>query len=578
MKALVVIFSIIPLSLFTPPQLPDLRQEPDAFQVVISEIMADPTPPVGLPGLEYIEIFNRGHFTLNLEGWQLVMGNHCRVLPGMEIAPGDYLILCKSGSEEAFQPYGKTLPVSSMPAVVNTGQTLTLKSVSGKVIHSVTFSPDWYTSSAKADGGWSLEIIDPGNPCGLDENWAASSDPRGGTPGTRNSVDAENPDNYPPRLLRATLPSDSTIMLLFSERLDDAVMRSPGLYSANHGLLHPIKADPAEPDYTSVLLSYPRPFDPTLRYTLTVLPVVHDCAGNPLTGNNQVEFAIPDAVSPADILLNEILFDPHPGEAEFIECYNRSEKVLDLSELSINLNDPWTGRIKTAVALTDHPFLLFPGCFAVITRKARQLPNHCFTTNPGVMLEIPDLFTLPDSEGMITLTNPLAETIDAFHYTRDMHAGVLHRVEGVSLERTGCESPADRSDIWYSASTAAGYCTPGAPNSQMVQQIEAGMEILLEPDLFSPDGDGRDDFTTLHLRFTAPGNWATILVMDTHGNRVRDIALRVLLGTEEYFPWDGTRQDNSRAETGIYLIYAQIISKTGQVKNIIKVVTLTRKI
>jgi hypothetical protein len=578
MKALVVIFSIFPLGLSALPQIPDPREEPDAFQIVISEIMADPTPPVRLPGLEYIELFNRGSFMVDLEGWQLVMGDHCRVLQGMEIAPGGYLILCKSGSEGAFQPYGKTLPVSAMPAVVNTGQTLTLRSVSGKVVHSVTFSPDWYPSAEKAEGGWSLEIIDPDNPCSSDENWTASSDPRGGTPGTRNSVDAENPDIHPPRLLRATLPSDSTVMLLFNERLDDAGMRSPELYSANHGLFHPIKADPAEPEYQSVLLSYPRSFDPKLCYTLTVLPVLRDCAGHPLAGNNQVEFAIPGAVSPADILLNEILFDPHPGESEFIECYNRSDKVLDLSDLSINLNDPWTGRITSAVALSEYPFLLFPGCFAVITRKASQLPNHCYTKNPGVILEIPDLFTFPDTEGMIMLTNPLSGTIDALHYTKDMHAGVLHRLEGVSLERTDSENPADRPENWYSASTAAGYCTPGAPNSQMVQPIEAGMEILLEPDLFSPDGDGLDDITTLHLRLSEPSNWATIMVLDRHGNRVRDIALRVLLGTEEYFPWDGTKQDNSRAEVGIYLIYVEIISKTGHVKNIMKVVTLTRKI
>ena len=41
---------------------------PALHQLAITEIMADPTPTVGLPDLEYFEVFNRTNFVLQLNG------------------------------------------------------------------------------------------------------------------------------------------------------------------------------------------------------------------------------------------------------------------------------------------------------------------------------------------------------------------------------------------------------------------------------------------------------------------------------------------------------------------------------
>ncbi|MBP5708871.1 MAG: lamin tail domain-containing protein, partial [Bacteroidales bacterium] len=40
--------------------------------VVITEIMADPTPVVGLPEVEYIEILNRTDEDIYLDGWTII--------------------------------------------------------------------------------------------------------------------------------------------------------------------------------------------------------------------------------------------------------------------------------------------------------------------------------------------------------------------------------------------------------------------------------------------------------------------------------------------------------------------------
>lgn len=68
-------------------------------------------------------------------------------------------------------------------------------------IDSVNYNSALYQDDDKANGGWSLELIDPNNVCGDANNWTASVDSKGGTPGKRNSVVASKPDVEGPKLV-----------------------------------------------------------------------------------------------------------------------------------------------------------------------------------------------------------------------------------------------------------------------------------------------------------------------------------------------------------------------------------------
>ena len=46
--------------------------------LLISEIMFDPDPSVGLPLYEYVEWYNAGADTVDLAGWQWVAGDKVR--------------------------------------------------------------------------------------------------------------------------------------------------------------------------------------------------------------------------------------------------------------------------------------------------------------------------------------------------------------------------------------------------------------------------------------------------------------------------------------------------------------------
>ncbi|HSW67496.1 MAG TPA: lamin tail domain-containing protein, partial [Bacteroidales bacterium] len=169
---------------------------PIAYDVVINEIMADPTPEVGLPGVEYIELFNRTEFPINVGGWIFQYGASQRYFSNATILPGSYIIAGNAAAIAELQSFGNTVSIEGLPATAlsNSGTTIAILDASGKVIHVVRYTDQWYQSGHKIEGGWSLEQIDPENPCGEANNWTASVDLSGGTLGRTNSVKATNPD------------------------------------------------------------------------------------------------------------------------------------------------------------------------------------------------------------------------------------------------------------------------------------------------------------------------------------------------------------------------------------------------
>jgi hypothetical protein len=578
MKVLTLLFSLLPVNLFA--QIPQNNRDEIAapYQVIISEIMADPSPRISLPVFEYIELFNRGTTLVHLANWHLVLGTHSIVLPAEALEPGKYIIVCESTAKQEFDLFGKTLPISNMPAILNTGQTITLRSQQGEVIHTVTYSEKWYNDKKKSEGGWSIEIIDPDNPCGRAENWSASENPNGGTPGTVNSIYFRNPDELPPKVLRATVPNDTTVRLLFSESMDSASISSRWLYSANHDLLHPDFVDPDEPDYTSVLLSYPAAFSKNLIYSMAVLQTLSDCAGNQLLQNQAVNFGLADVPDTFDLSINEVLFDASSETTEFIELFNRSERIIDLASLSLQFRDLTTGEVAHSVSLHNNPYLLLPGHFVVIAKEAESLSQHCHPPDPSAILELPGLFMLPNQGGTIILKDSYNQTIDEFTYSEELHDPVLTFTCNISLERIDTEKPANDPENWHSASTSVCYSTPGVQNSQTALSGMATENITLSSESFSPDLDGLDDEVLIHMLLPEQGVIGNMEIYNVNGVKIKTLATNQLLGTDEFIIWDGTMDNQQVANLGIYIIYLEFIFPKGKVEKIKKVVTLTRRI
>ena len=169
------------------------------------------------------------------------------------------------------------------------------------------------------------------------------------------------------------------------------------------------------------------------------------------------------------------------------------------------------------------------------------------------------------------------QIIDEFAYNDEMHFPLLSSTEGVSLERISYERSASDQRNWHSAAEDAGFCTPGYENSQLVNTINPEIKIGVEPEIFTPDNDGREDFTNICYSFDQPGNVISIWIFDPMGRIIRQLASNLLVGTSGCVTWDGTDDQGQRARMGIYLVYVRLFDLEGKARQIKKSCVLSVK-
>ncbi|HOW31051.1 MAG TPA: lamin tail domain-containing protein [Bacteroidales bacterium] len=547
------------------------------FDVLINEIMADPNPVVGLPDEEYIEIFNRRNFDIDLENWTLTLGSSVKTFPSYSLPAGDYLIIGSAAAQPALSAYGPCLGFSSF-SVVNTGTTITLTDAGGRMIHSVTFTDDWYGSDYKKDGGWSLEQIDPLNPCGDAANWTASNDASGGTPGRINNAGASNPDYTLPEILRVGVDTPYQIPVWFSESMDSTTISNPANYNIDNGIGNPAAVLLTGPDYRKVVMILANPIVQGTVYTLTLSGSFSDCAGNVISSSATARFAIPSVARPDDIVINEVLYNPAPGCVDFVEILNRTTDVFDLQWLILATCDTATLILSDESNLSSESRLILPGDYLVLTTDTAAVKAFYITTNPAGFVQVDDLPSMNDDEGAIALALKTGLVIDRFAYNDKMQYPLLTNAEGVSLERINPNLPWDQVSNWHSASQTAGFATPAYQNSQFGIVDNSGNEILLSPDIISPDNDGKDDYLTIAYAFDEPGYNARVTIYDATGRQVRKLVNNELCGISGAFTWDGITDDNTKAAIGRYVVYIEIFDLQGDVKRFKKTTVVAGKL
>src|SRR5688500_18824267 len=104
MKCLALLFIITLLTITTRGQ--------QRFDIVIAEIMADPSPQVLLPNLEYIELKNVSGHDINLQGWRLSTLSATSGAFANYVLPADsFLILTTTSGAASFTDYGRVLGI-----------------------------------------------------------------------------------------------------------------------------------------------------------------------------------------------------------------------------------------------------------------------------------------------------------------------------------------------------------------------------------------------------------------------------------------------------------------------------------
>lgn len=546
------------------------------YDVVIDEIMADQTPQIGLPSNEWIELKNVSANPINLQNWR--MGDatgQSGPMPNFVLQPDSFVIVCTGSAVAAMQVYGRVISITSFPSLDNDGDQLFLKSNTGLTIHAVSYSLSWYQNAVKSDGGWTLEMIDTKNPCAGINNWKASTDARGGSPGIKNSVDAVNNDQSAPSIKNAYAFDNLNIVIVFDEPVDSLKGATVANYSIDGGLNIQSSVS-ISPLFDKVQLKLTTAMQTNRVYTITVNNVT-DCKNNSIGSKNKVNVGLPVDAALTEMVINEILFNPKSGGYDYVEFYNRSNKIFDANKLYV-ANRNSSGVISSTKLISTIPYYIFPGDYIVVTEDAINLSLDYMVQNPDAVFVVSSLPSFPDDEGDVILLNSQGAVVDEVKYKDDWQFALLADPNGVSLERIDPDGISQEATNWHSAASTAGFGTPTYKNSQykLLQSINATIEIT--PKVFSPDNDGRDDIATIQYKTTEPGYVANITIYDANGRAVRNLVKNATLGLQGYWIWDGLDDKKLKLSIGTYIVFTEIFNLNGKKETFKNVVVLARQL
>ena len=533
---------------------------PSEGEVLINEILADPTPQVLLPEAEFIELYNHSDHLLDLHGCSL---NGAVFEQQVLLAPGEFLLVADLSDALAFLAFEDKVFLPDFPSLTNTGMELILKDPDDAVLDLVDYSIDWYHDPSKDDGGWTLERINPDDPCSSESNWSASVNSHGGTPGAINSIYSNAADTKPPVLLYVLAEPQESMTLIFDDPLDastaaDIVLTLDG---ALVGDANPT-VSPAQPNELVLHLGE---LEPGTVVNFAV-GIIADCWGN--ATEVQGKFSLPLASAEGDLVINEVLSDPFDNGYDYVEVYNVSSHALSLS--GWRLGNESNGAMGNLKEVTDRELLMLPGEYFALTLNNRTLPEFYPFTRLNRTWEMEEFPSYNNDDGTVYLVTPGGDVSDQFTYSSDYHFPLLNSTEGVSLERIDPLRPTDDATNWHSAAESQGFGTPGYMNSQAMIAGISDAQFEIHPEIFSPDNDGYNDVVTFNYTADEPGLTGNIFIFDSNGKRVRHLMRNELLGIRGSISWDGFDEERQPAGIGIYVVYAEFFSTDGRVSKIRK--------
>ncbi|MFN8258441.1 MAG: lamin tail domain-containing protein [Bacteroidales bacterium] len=420
--------------------------------IIINEIMADPSPSAGLPEFEYLEIYNRTNYTIGLTDWKIKTGSTSKIIPTKNLGTDSYLIITSQTGANNLIDYGETIGIMGSTDLTNSGVDVVLITNLGLVSDSIKYTDTWYGNSVKDDGGWSLERIDPDNTCSRSKNWTASVDLKGGTPGKQNSNKNTNPDNIAPILQSTRAISEKRIQLVFNEELDISLLGNVNNYLLD-GWVSPEEVQFNGDSSWIINLNFSTPF--TIGNHNLLISNISDICGNIFAATNQTFSYYPG--NSFDIVINEIMADVSPAPnvlpaAEYLEIYNKTDYNIDLTGWKLQLGSQ---------TVSVFPYCILPAKSYLIVCSEDDTSNFSVY---GQVAGILSSTALTSSGTQITIFNKQNVLVDYVKYEDSWYGDVNKSSGGWSLERVDPDNNCGENSNWKASTDFKGG-TPCHQNS-----------------------------------------------------------------------------------------------------------------
>jgi hypothetical protein len=544
--------------------------------VVINEIMYGPSGSEP----EWVELYNTTSTDVNLKNWKI--SNHTttkHTLSSMDaiLRPASYAVITKDASILDLHPSISPLLLfaPSLPTALfsNSGDAVVLYDARLVVMDSLAYTRAW----GGLDGR-SLERIDFGALSTDSTNWGTSNDMEGSTPGRPNSIATLTNDL---RIVRIQAPESTTLALgKDASRSLVATIQNVGKEPASgYSVLFYHDANRDSVPEQSELIGMVTPSRSLQRRDTLLVPLtwkempaglvrimaVVNYGKDERLSNNTASLEIKIGSSPRAAIINEIMFEPLTGQAEWVEVYNPNAFSVDVSEWTLSDMRDASGKANV-FSIARSPIQIEPGGYAVISSDSTilsQFPSlQTAQGNPRVIILNRSGLSLNNEGDDIILTDLVGTIIDSLRYSASWHNPDITDVTGISLERINPGLPSTDRRNWSSCVEKVGG-TPGHQNSIFTVSIPTQTTLSVSPNPFSPDGDGFEDFTVISYRVSSRVARIRLKIFDSIGRPVRTLANYEPSASTGQIIWDGLDDDKRRLRMGIYIVLLEAIDSSG---------------
>ncbi len=520
--------------------------------VVINEIMPINSDAYGLPDAEYIELLNVADTAVDLTNWTISNGKTTGKLPSFTLMPDSLVVLVGSTRATAFASAvdADIISPSSWPTLTNSSCNLILSTSDGLTVDAISYSRDIFGSTTKYDGGYSVERIDGTNLSNKTTNWSPSEAEVGGTPGAVNSVAAANPDTDEPEMLYISVSDDGlTLTIGFDEPMDTAfVVNSFNISGVATSVVRTSIDSTMLQTFSYELAS---PMEERQVYTVRI-PAFTDLAGNAVDVD-EIRLGIPEEPAEGDVIINEVMFNGSPSSNDYVELYNLSDKIIDLSKLCFGVVSD--GVLKSCLPISSSKRSYFPGDYLVISPDSTSIDESFGPLDLSLLASVSGMNTMSES-ATIALTSTTGTILESLTYKASMLGYAAQTSSNVSLERIRFDLPTDQTTNWTAASVEYNYATPTAENSQHRDGSETpSTHLEIANKVFTPDGDGMNDELIIRTQFS-DGTWlATVRIYSSAGVLVATPYNNEAVAVSGELTWNGKTDDGSQLSPGTYIVF-----------------------
>jgi len=529
--------------------------------IVITEIMYNPQNDMP----EWIELYNRSTSAISIAGWKIADNGTTRTLitnSATPIAPQSYAVVAADSSFTNFYSIPSLLFIARFSTLNNTTpDAVVLFDNQHRMIDSMYYKPSWGGAN-----GQSLQRFDVFGASTDSTNWRTALP----SPGDENVVARKNVDlevksissakNANGTRLQTTIintgrqPAASVSVRIYHDANNDSIAQtSEVLHSTNISSIAPLDSSVVQFDWIHSLQGKQQ------------VIVTIDYPPDERTSNNTALHTVVHGFAPQSLVINEIMYEPLSGNAEFVELLNRSSDTIDIADWKL------TGS-RMSITLSAQPQRIPPHDFVLVASDSSIVVQFPFLTGAVI---VNSSLSLNNSGADLQLVDVAETQIDSVHYLPSWHLKNISTA-GRSLERINPHGNSTDVRNW-SSSVAKSGATPAQTNSIYLAASISSSGMTLSPNPFSPDGDGFEDF--LSINYSLPTHSATIRVRiyDVTGRLVRRLAQNEPSPSSGSIIWNGLDDEGHRVRIGMYIVLLEAFDNFGGTVKTMKDVAVVAK-